>query len=262
MSLLHHSDSKIVARNVKGSSKGSVLNNTISISGESYEVTMNWYKHTWMKSPDNDDKTIYQIGVGAKIVANIFNVKTTVDLTNLGAVAVAAEAGQLDGSISFKRIGISGKVTEIILPGFTETLDKKSVISSVQNMQKIQLLLYSDDDVTITPSTLGYMTFSEAEEMVLPDLLGWVLLGHYGGQSTVLDTTKFSVSGSYNGVRDLPGKLITAKKNLNLRQDKPRFPLYKPGKLIGEIKKEDSLIVEKVNEVGNNKYWALVSKSR
>jgi hypothetical protein len=184
LDLLSNSDSETYVRSLSGSTKGQILTSSLSVEGQSYEVSMLWSKHTWMGSPDGADGARYQIGVGAKIIAKIYNASAGLDLADISGLAATAESSNLTGSITFKRIGINGKLSEIILPGFTDTLDTDAVTNAVQSMQKIQILLYSDDDVTIKPSVLGYVLPRQEEK--LEEGLGWLYIGHYPNDSSLL----------------------------------------------------------------------------
>ncbi|MCY4043985.1 MAG: hypothetical protein OXE99_02760, partial [Cellvibrionales bacterium] len=205
-----------------------------------------------------DDESYYQIGVGAKIVATIHNIEAGIELTDLATVAATAEKKELAGNISFRRIGINGKLTEIILPGFTKKLEVSTVLEAVENMQKIQLLLYSDDDVSIKPSVLAY-SVEEMEELP-KHLLGWVYLGHYKNKSSFL-TTSYNKGKQQYRVSELEGKTLVTDVQRNVRADRPRWPSYKLPPRPKTVKEGCELKVQRVVELGFDKYWALVSKA-
>ncbi|MBV7316002.1 hypothetical protein [Shewanella sp. NIFS-20-20] len=261
LSLLSNSDSETYVRRLSGQSTGQILTSNLSVEGESYEVTMLWSKHTWMNSPEEDEDDIarYQIGVGAKIVANIYNISSGVDLADITGLAIAAEANNLTGSITFKRIGINGKLSEIILPSFSESLDKDAVINAIQSMQKIQLLLHSDEDVTIKPSVLGYMLPKQDE--VPAQGLGWLYIGHYPDDKVQL-TAQFGLQpdNSHPQVNGLVGQKVTTTTAKNIRADKPRFPIYTLAPIVTSVPSGCELKIEKLDRLGINKYWAYVSK--
>ncbi|MFS1878865.1 hypothetical protein [Vibrio splendidus] len=258
LELLTNSDSETYIKSLSGELKGQVLTSSLSAKGESYEVTMLWSKHTWMGSPDESgsDSAKYQIGVGAKIVAKIYNSQAGLDLADLSGLAASAEANNLTGSITFKRIGINGKLSEIILPGFTDTLDKDAVLNAVQSMQKIQLLLYSDEDVTVKPSVLGYV-LPKKEEVPL-DGLGWMYIGYYENDSTL--NPEYKISGTKT-LSQLVGSMITANSVRNIRIDRPRFPYYSMAEVVGQLQENCTVRVDQLQNVGKNKYWAYVSGS-
>jgi len=259
LDLLSNSDSETFIRSLSGSTKGQLLTSSLSAEGQSYEVTMLWSKHTWMGSPDEDelDAAKYQIGVGAKIIAKIYNVKAGVDLADLAGIAASAEMSNLTGSITFKRIGINGKLSEIILPGFTDTLDTDAVINAVQSMQKIQLLLHSDKDVTIKPSVLGYVL--PKQEEIESEALGWLYIGHYPIDTSLL-VPQFKITSLTNSkVKELQGTTIKLDTEKNIRADKPRFPYYSVSQAVAKVPADCKLLINQIDSVGNNKYWAFVS---
>ncbi|NTS78213.1 hypothetical protein HR060_15280 [Catenovulum sp. SM1970] len=259
LDLLSNSDSETYVRSLSGSTKGQILTSSLSVEGQSYEVTMLWSKHTWMGSPDDDglDAARYQIGVGAKIVAKIYNAKAGIDLADISGLAASAETSNLTGSITFKRIGINGKLSEIILPGFTDTLDTDAVINAVQSMQKIQILLHSDEDVTIKPSVLGYVL--PRQEEVESEGLGWLYIGHYPTETSLL-VPKFKITSVGNKkVNELLDTTIKLASEKNIRADKPRFPYYTVAQAVTTVPVGCQLKINQIDSVGQSKYWAYVS---
>ena len=259
LNLLSNSDSETYVRSLSGATKGQILTSSLSAAGQSYEVTMLWSKHTWMGSPDDDgsDAARYQIGVGAKIVAKIYNATAGLDLADIGGLAASAETSNLTGSITFKRIGINGKLSEIILPGFTDTLDTDAVLNAVQSMQKIQILLHSDEDVTIKPSVLGYVL--PRQEEVEGIGLGWMYIGHYPSRTSLL-VPQFSIKSAGNKpINELLNNTITVETEKNIRADKPRFPYYTLAQAVTTVPAGCQLIVNQIDSVGQSKYWAYVS---
>jgi len=260
LDLLSNSDSETYVKSLSGSAKGQILTSSLSVEGQSYEVTMLWSKHTWMGSPDDEgvDAARYQIGVGAKIIAKIYNAKAGIDLADISGLAAKAESSNLTGSITFKRIGINGKLSEIILPGFTDTLDVDAVVNAVQSMQKIQILLHSDEDVTIKPSVLGYVLPRQEE---LPEEgLGWLYIGHYPSDDSLL-VPQFKINSMGNKkVNELQNTVIKTASVKKIRADKPRFPYYSAAQVVSIVPAGCQLRVNEIDSVGQSKYWVYVSE--
>lgn len=263
LELLSNSDSETFVRSLSGNTKGQILSSSLSVEGQSYEVTMLWSKHTWMISPEENggDEAKYKIGVGAKIVAKIFEAKGGLDLSDIPSLAASAEVNNLTGSISFKRIGINGKLTEIILPGFTDTLDTDAVLNAVQSMQKIQILLHSDKDVAIKPSVLGhFLPKPEDNNEEFSQGLGWIYIGHYPNKgSHLIPQFNISALGNEKIEEFTAGTVIKADIQKNIRADKPRFPYYSLAQTVAKIPADCKLQVHELDSVGKNKYWAYVS---
>ncbi|MEZ8627951.1 hypothetical protein AB6D75_19385 [Vibrio splendidus] len=260
LSLLSNSDSETYIRSRSGKTDGRILTSHTSVEGESYEVTMIWSKHVWTSSPEEDgaDSAKYQIGVGAKIVAYVDQTKAGINLGDISGLAASAEANELTGSISFKRIGINGKLSEIILPGFTDTLSRESVTDAVESMQKIQLLLYSDEDVSVKPSVLAHRVLTKKRDKAKTGL-GWMHVGTYDNLNVPLsDLFKFQDS-SLTNIGQLNGQNILLEKSRNIRVDRPRFPYYAYATISMTAPANCTVKVEELNLVGKNQYWAFVS---
>lgn len=239
-----------------------------SYEGRDYEIAMKWSKHTWMLEPTFNEKTdelqafeesVYKIGVGVNIVAKIYNAKAGLDLTNLPALAFQIKNTETKGTISFNRIGINGKVTELIFPSASKDLSPETLAQAISGLQKIQILLYTDDDIVLKPSVLGYK--NPNLEINTKDR-AWLYIGHYPDANQKL-SEEFKITASDNNltVANLLGETITVKANRSLRADRPRFPSYSIPKEKMFVSENCKLKVLQLVSVGLDKYWALVNKA-
>ncbi|QBF82710.1 hypothetical protein EXU30_08420 [Shewanella maritima] len=270
LSLLTNSNSDIVIRKIESGLETKVATSTVSAKGDSYEVSMNWSKFTWMREPElkstsneqvEGDEALYKIGVGVSIVAKIYNTSAGIDLTDLPSIAIAAQTSESRGTVSFERIGINGKVTEMVFPGLTKDLSPETLSTAFDGVQKIQLLLYSDKDVVLKPSVLGYRLPEKAE--LDESAAGWLYIGHYPNETSLL--SGFHKISAINGspkISELVDKVVKVTEQKSLRVDKPRFPSYSIPAAIESVPANCELKVLELNSVGLSKYWALVSKVR
>jgi hypothetical protein len=268
LSLLTNSNSDIVIRKIESGLETKVSTSTVSAEGDSYEVSMNWSKYTWMREPEfkaytgediDGDEALYKIGVGVSIVAKIYNTSAGLDLTDLPGIALAAQTKSSRGTVSFERIGINGKVTEMVFPGLTKDLSPETLASAFDGVQKIQLLLYSDKDVVLKPSVLGYRI---PEAPPLDDTAaGWMYIGYYKDENSYLNPLyDINAVSGVTEISELKGSIIKIGKEKSLRIDKPRFPSYSIPATIEQVPVGCELKVIELNSVGLSKYWALVSK--
>ncbi|EGM68592.1 hypothetical protein [Shewanella sp. HN-41] len=265
LSILTDSDTEMFYRDLNASADVQAPIVSSKNEGRNYEISMQWSKHTWIVEPEKldaqqdlniKDNSIYKIGIGVNIVAKIYNVSTGLDLTNLPALAFQLKASESRGTISFNRIGINGKVTELIFPGVSKELSPESLAQALDGLQKIQILLYSDEDIVLKPSVLGYKL--PESEVNIDENAGWLYLGHYSNAESALQMN--IVEAENSSVGNLIGKTITINADKSLRIDRPRFPYYSIPAEKQPIKTNCQLKVEQLANVGLNKYWALVSK--
>lgn len=265
---LTESESTLVIRDA---TTGAEINSSIastSYDGRDYEIAMKWSKHTWMLEPTFNEKSdelkaydesVYKVGVGVNIVAKIYNAKAGLDLTNLPALAFQIKNTETKGTISFNRIGINGKVTELIFPSASKDLSPETLAQAIGGLQKIQILLYTDDDIVLKPTVLGYM--NPNLEINTEDR-AWLYIGHYPDANKVLSGQfKIEASDDNRTVANLLGDTITVDANRSLRADRPRFPTYSIPKEKMFVSAGCKLKVLQLVSVGFDKYWALVSKA-
>ncbi|MEM5511098.1 hypothetical protein WNY98_19740 [Pseudoalteromonas sp. AS71] len=265
---LTESESTLVIRDA---TTGAEINSSIastSYDGRDYEIAMKWSKHTWMLEPTFNEKldelkafdeSVYKVGVGVNIVAKIYNAKAGLDLTNLPALAFQIKNTETKGTISFNRIGINGKVTELIFPSASKDLSPETLSQAIGGLQKIQILLYTDDDIVLKPTVLGYM--NPNLEINTEDR-AWLYIGHYPDANQML-SEQFKITASDNNltVANLLGETIKVTVNRSLRADRPRFPTYSIPKEKMFVSSGCTLKVLQLVSVGFDKYWALVNKT-
>ncbi|WP_351008799.1 hypothetical protein [Shewanella sp. S1-58-MNA-CIBAN-0166] len=256
---------------IRDATTGAEVNASIASSsyeGRDYEIAMKWSKHTWMLEPTYNEKidelqisddSIYKIGVGVNIVAKIYNAKAGLDLTNLPALAFQIKNTETKGTISFNRIGINGKVTELIFPSASKDLSPETLAQAISGLQKIQILLYTDDDIVLKPSVLGY---TNPNLEINTEDSAWLYIGHYpDANQSLLNQYGITAAANSISVANLLGETITVSQNRSLRVDRPRFPSYSIPEQKMLVSANCELKVLQLVSVGFDKYWALVSKA-
>lgn len=93
------------------------------------------------------------IGVGLRLTASVFVKKGTVDLSGLGAISAAAEAGKLTGTLTVQTLGITGKNVSSSLPLPSE-INPTTIQNAILSLGAIKALLH-DKDTELTPRIVG-----------------------------------------------------------------------------------------------------------
>ena len=105
-----------------------------------------------------------------------FNIKNNTHVTIIPRIR------SLFGRVAcIKTVGKS-KITEIIIPGISKSLSADAIADALASVQKIQLLLHSDQGISIEPSTLGYVV--PERKSVGNTRTYWLYLGHFNNENT------------------------------------------------------------------------------
>lgn len=115
------------------------------------------------------------VGVGMRLTASVVVLKGTVDLSNLVAIGAAAQANQLQGTLTVQAIGISGSAVESAIP-LPSTLDQTTVQNALMALGTIKSKMY-DSQTKITPRVLAvYNPFSNSGPATVTGLISLILL--------------------------------------------------------------------------------------
>ena len=102
------------------------------------------------------------IGVGLRVVADIVTMKGGAKLDGLPAIAAAADAGAVNGSMVVQTLGINGQSVTAALPLQSE-LSASSVQSALIAIGSIKTKMY-DEDVSLKPRIVGFYNAIGADE--------------------------------------------------------------------------------------------------
>ncbi|WP_337121503.1 hypothetical protein, partial [Staphylococcus aureus] len=93
-------------------------------------------------------------------------------------------------------------------------LSPETLAQAIGGLQKIQILLYTDDDIVLKPTVLGYM--NPNLEINTEDR-AWLYIGHYPDANKVLSGQfKIEASDDNRTVANLLGDTITVDANRSL----------------------------------------------
>lgn len=105
------------------------------------------------------------IGVGLRLTASVFVQEGSVNLSSLGALAVAAEAGKLTGSLTVQTLGVTGNNVSTSLPLPSE-INQTTIQNAILSLGSIKALLY-DENTIKTPRIVGiYNPIGGGKEIV------------------------------------------------------------------------------------------------
>lgn len=93
------------------------------------------------------------VGVGLRLTALVDVKKGSINLASLGAIAAAAEADQVAGTLTVQTLGVSGPQVSSTLPLPSE-LNSTTVQNAIQSLGAIKAIIY-DKDTSVTPRVTG-----------------------------------------------------------------------------------------------------------
>jgi len=106
------------------------------------------------------------IGVGLRLTASILVMKGSVNLSSLGALAAAAEAGKLTGSLTVQTLGITGDNVATSLPLPSE-INQTTIQNAILSLGSIKAVMYDKENTIITPRIVGiYNLIGGGKEIV------------------------------------------------------------------------------------------------
>lgn len=94
------------------------------------------------------------VGIGLRLTANVTVRKGTVNLGSLGALAAAAEAEQVTGSLIVQTLGITGKQVTSSLPLPSE-LNPTTIQNAIQALGAVKAIVYDQANTVVTPRVTG-----------------------------------------------------------------------------------------------------------
>ncbi|PZX52523.1 hypothetical protein [Algoriphagus chordae] len=122
----------------------------------------------FVKNEDLGDLVIVPvyIGVGLRMTASVKVTKGEVNLSSLGALAVAAEAGKLTGSLTIQTLGITGENVATSLPLPSE-INQTTIQNAILSLGSIKAVLYDEVNTKTTPRIVGiYNPIGGGKEIV------------------------------------------------------------------------------------------------
>jgi hypothetical protein len=106
------------------------------------------------------------IGVGLRLVASVTVLKGKVNLGSLGALAAAAEAGKISGSLVVQTLGVTGNKVSTTLPLPSE-INQTTIQNAILSLGSIKAVLYDTENTIITPRVVGiYNPIGGGQELV------------------------------------------------------------------------------------------------
>ena len=94
------------------------------------------------------------VGAGLRMTANVRVLQGSVNLNSLGAIGLAVEAGELEGSLVVQTLGVSGQQVAGLLPLPSE-LNTTTVQNAIVALGSIKAIIH-DEDTIFTPRVLGF----------------------------------------------------------------------------------------------------------
>ena len=94
------------------------------------------------------------VGVGLRLTASVIVQEGNVNLSSLGALAAAAEAGKLTGSLTVQTLGITGNNVSASLPLPSE-INQTTIQNAILSLGSIKAALFDTNNTIITPRVVG-----------------------------------------------------------------------------------------------------------
>lgn len=98
------------------------------------------------------------VGLGLRLSADIRAVKSDINLSGLGVIGAAAEAGDLSGTLAVQTLGVNGRTIATALP-LPNKLDQTTIENGILAIGSGRAILYTadskDEGVTTTPRVVG-----------------------------------------------------------------------------------------------------------
>ncbi|MFU2509833.1 hypothetical protein [Pseudoalteromonas sp. ASV78] len=269
---LPNSEDYVSIADRKYSAKFGYGNSGVSAEGGKYEIVSQWVRFLNAKPVDAEGAAIegedHKVGVGARIVAHISTSEAGINLSDLFAVAAAAETSDAKGSLLFTIQGIHGKGVDTYTPKISK-LDTENLQRALEAVQNIKTLLHNDNSIQLTAQVVAIRKFEQEEigDVTITNnnmedkserldgvkSQGWVYVGYFNSSGQPNGPTNLQV----NNVSGIKGTLLT-RSTLNVRSGYPTFPFYRLYSVIDNVSAGVSVNVIRVIETGSNKYWALV----
>ena len=95
------------------------------------------------------------VGVGLRLTANVSVISGSVNLSSLSALAAAAEADALSGSLIVQTLGVSGKQVAATLPLPSE-IDQSTVQNAILALGSIKAILYDAPNTRTKARVIGF----------------------------------------------------------------------------------------------------------
>lgn len=266
---LVNSEDFVAIRNVTYSVSAGFGPATGSFANSQYEIVSQWARFINIAPFDNTlgakiQGEEHKLGVGARIVANITTKTAGINLGDLFAVAAAAEAGKVDGSLLFTIQGIHGKGVDTYTPRVSK-LDQESLRKALDAIQNIKTLLHNDDSIKLNGQIIAIKKVMD-EQQVQPgekgDLVkagapvkrqGWVYVGEFNSSGAAIGVTYLSVTN----LRELSGS-VSVRTDLNVRDSYPKLPSYILGGQLDVLKAASVVTVAKYVKTVGDKTWAFI----
>lgn len=115
-----------------GPAKASTKNST-------YRVVMDYAKYKVHRTTSGDAK----IGIGLRMVAQVTTSENDINLGDLFAIGLAAQANHLQGTLSVDVIGMDSKEITYLLP-FQSEINKTTIQNAMQALATIKTEIYND----------------------------------------------------------------------------------------------------------------------
>ncbi|MFT7900787.1 hypothetical protein VBY74_12490 [Tenacibaculum ascidiaceicola] len=110
-----------------------------STKNSSYRVVMDYAKYKVHRTTSGDAK----IGIGLRMVAQVTTTENDINLGDLFAIGLAAQANHLHGTLSLDVIGMDSKEITYLLP-FQSEINKTTIQNAMQALATIKTEIYND----------------------------------------------------------------------------------------------------------------------
>lgn len=158
----------------------------IGVAGNSYVVILDYTKFTTvpfgvtkskpggkvivnaMNDKSSDIHVPVYVGVGLRLTASVNVMEGEVDLGNLFALGVAAQAKKINGTLVIQSLGLSGSSVSPLIP-IPGEINATTIQNALVAIGSIKAKLYDADDtsMTVVPRVLGvYNTIGGGEETI------------------------------------------------------------------------------------------------
>jgi len=145
---------------------------TAGVAGNDYVVVLDYVKFTTKsfgvkkaqtagskmvvtvtRDPNPDVVVPVYVGVGLRLTANVHVKEGNVDLGNLFALGVAAQAKQVSGTLVVQTLGLSGEGVSPLIPIPSE-INPTTIQNAVQAIGAIKAKIY-DGNISVVPRVVG-----------------------------------------------------------------------------------------------------------
>lgn len=133
---------------------------SLSNKNSSYLIIMDYAKYR----TEHTDFGQARIGIGLRMVANVTTTESGINLGDLFAIGLAAQAGTLSGSLSVDVIGIDSKEITYLLP-FQGEINKTTIQNTLQALATIKSEIYGDS-TKVFPQVLSVKPKIETQYVI------------------------------------------------------------------------------------------------